>query len=147
MSNLEQIRQLLYQYAYLIDSGDFEAVGALFSKATVIAPAAPAGAQGAEAVAAMFRDAIRLYEDGRPATKHLVSNALIELEPDEQQARAQSYLTVLQCRPDFPMQLIIGASYSDQFVRELGHWRFEQRIITVDMVGDLSRHLLDTSIL
>jgi hypothetical protein len=58
-------------------------------------------------------------------------------------AAARTYFTVLQARPDLPLQPIIAGRYHDRFERAGGKWRFAERVIIPDLVGDLSRHLRD----
>jgi hypothetical protein len=48
---------------------------------------------------------------------------------------------VLQARPDFPLQPIIAGQYADRFAKLGGAWRFTERIIHPDLIGDLSRHM------
>lgn len=147
MSDYAAIKHLLYRYARLIDAGDFAAVGQMFAKAEIVAPAAPEGVKGADNIANMYKTAVQLYEDGTPGTKHVISNAIIEIDPDKAEtARSEAYLTVFQAAEDFPMQAIIGGRYEDEFVKEAGVWRFHRREIFVDQLGDVSRHLLDASI-
>jgi len=56
-------------------------------------------------------------------------------------AAARSCFTVLQARPDFPLQAILCGRYHDAFERVGSAWRFADRLILPDLVGDLSRHL------
>jgi len=57
-------------------------------------------------------------------------------------ATARSYYTVFQRLDDFPLQPIIAGRYHDSFRRIEGRWWFDTRVMIVDLVGDLSRHLL-----
>jgi hypothetical protein len=79
--------------------------------------------------------------DGVPGTKHVISNLTVEVDEPGTTARARSYFTVLQTRPDFPLQPIIAGRYHDHFERVDGVWRFADRQIIPDLVGDLSRHM------
>jgi hypothetical protein len=49
--------------------------------------------------------------------------------------------TVLQALPDLILQPIAAGRYNDRFERHGGRWRFTQRRVHVDLVGDVSRHL------
>lgn len=49
---------------------------------------------------------------------------------------------MLQARPGFPLQVIIAGGYEDQFVRDGDGWRFADRLINIQLVGDLHEHLL-----
>jgi hypothetical protein len=48
---------------------------------------------------------------------------------------------VLQQTAEVPLQPIIAGRYHDEFRRDV-QWRFTRRHMIVDLVGDLSRHLL-----
>ena len=100
------------------------------------------GAKGREAVLEMYQSTTRLYEDGTPRTKHLVTNPIILVEEDESQAAARSYFTVLQSTPELPLQPIITGRYEDKFERVDNAWRFTQRRMLPQYFGDLSQHLL-----
>jgi SnoaL-like domain len=75
----------------------------------------------------------------------VISNVTIELADDRTTATARSYFTVLQARPDFPLQPVIAGRYYDRFERVDDVWRFADRQIIPDLIGDLSRHLRDAS--
>jgi SnoaL-like domain len=65
----------------------------------------------------------------------------IEITGDGTAATARSYFIALQARPDFPLQPIIAGRCNDRFERVDGRWRFADRQIIPDLMGDLSRHL------
>jgi hypothetical protein len=48
---------------------------------------------------------------------------------------------VLQQVDDFPLQPIIAGQYRDRFEKVDGGWRFTERVIHPDLIGDLSRHM------
>src|SRR2546425_8621375 len=101
----------------------------------------PARAAPLYGIAAVRRayDVVLLY-DGSPCTRHVVTNLVVELDgPDR--AAARSCFTVFQARPDFPLQPILCGRYHDAFARVDGSWRFADRLILPDLIGDLSRHL------
>jgi 3-phenylpropionate/cinnamic acid dioxygenase small subunit len=139
------IENLLYSYAERIDAGDLEGVAELFRhgriRASATAPPEQAAA-GRDAVLARYRASTRIYPDGSPHTRHVTSNAIIEVAGDGLTAAARSCFTVFQQVDDFPLQPIISGRYHDTFQRLEGRWWFDTRIMLVDLVGDLSRHLL-----
>lgn len=139
------IENLLYTYAERIDAGDLEGLAELFThgriQATADAPAEKA-VVGRDAVLALYRASTRIYPDGSPHTRHLTSNAIIEVARDALTANARSCYTVFQQVDDFPLQPIIAGRYHDTFHRLDGRWFFDTRIMLVDLVGDLSHHLL-----
>ncbi len=134
----EQIRALIHAYAERIDTGDLDGLAALFEHSTWRSEGRPEVFRGVEQVRRMYRGVI-LY-DGRPCTKHVITNVSVVCDGADV-ATARSYFTVLQATPDLPLQPIIAGSYHDEFARIGGMWWFNDRLIIVDLVGDLSRHM------
>jgi len=139
--DIESVRALIYEYAELIDLGQLDAVSALFTHGTWSSPGRGTPLRGAEQVRHAY-DGVILY-DGIPGTKHVISNVTIEIADDRATATARSYFTVLQGRPDFPLQSVIAGRYHDRFARVDDSWRFADRQIFPDLIGDLRRHLRD----
>lgn len=135
----DEITQLLYIYAERIDAGDLEGVARLFEHATYRSQAGTEY-RGADAVLAVLQRMVILY-DGLPRTKHVTTNAIVEVNEVGSAAAARSYYTVFQATEGFPLQAIIAGRYHDRFERVDGMWRFADRFIYVDLLGDLSRHL------
>ncbi len=138
MSDESNIAGLLFEYARRIDAGDFEGVAELFREGRIVTDFGEA--VGYQAVLEMYRSSTRLYPDGTPRTRHLTTNLDIRLADDV--AHCNSCFTVMQSLEDFPLQAIISGRYQDTLVRDVQGWRFEQRRMLPDMLGDLSRHLL-----
>jgi 3-phenylpropionate/cinnamic acid dioxygenase small subunit len=140
-----EIENLLYTYAERIDAGDLEGVAELFARGRIL-PSPDAAREitfeGREKVLAMYRAATRLYDDGSPRTRHVTTNAIIEVDDERGTARARSYYTVLQQTDALPLQPIICGRYHDTFRKIEGRWCFDTRTMFVDLVGDLSHHLL-----
>jgi 3-phenylpropionate/cinnamic acid dioxygenase small subunit len=133
----DEVEALLARYAECIDAGDFDGVGELFPDGSLSGPDGKPFARGKEQVATFFRSNTILY-DGSPRTKHLVTNIAI----DESALTARSSCLVLQAAPDGSLQPIITGRYDDTFVRDAeGRLRFKDRRFSVDVTGDLSRHL------
>jgi 3-phenylpropionate/cinnamic acid dioxygenase small subunit len=132
------ITALVHRYAELLDQGDLDGTAALFAHATWRSVGRAQPLEGAEAVRRGY-DNVILY-DGVPSTKHVISNLTIDVD-DAGTATARSYFTVLQGRPDFPLQPVLAGRYEDRFEKVDGQWRFAERVIHPDLVGDLSRHL------
>jgi len=141
--DVEAIRALIHRYAELIDLGELDAVAALFTHGTWSSPGRGTPLRGSEQVRRAY-DGVILY-DGIPSTKHVISNVTIDIADGGTTATARSYFTVLQGRPDFPLQPIIAGRYHDQFERADDAWRFADRQIIPDLIGDLSRHLRDAA--
>jgi 3-phenylpropionate/cinnamic acid dioxygenase small subunit len=96
---------------------------------------------GRDAVEKMLRDNLVVYDDGTPRTKHVTTNVAIEVDEEAGTAVARSYFTVLQALPDLALQPIVSGRYRDRFERHEGRWRFVERRVQTDLVGDVSGHL------
>ncbi len=145
IDSARQIENLMYTYAERIDAGNLEGVADLFAHGRIVAsPDAPLETvvAGRDEVLGMYQGSTRLYPCGTPRTKHVTTNAIIDVDDDAGTAAARSYYTVFQQLDDFPLQPIITGRYHDTFHRIDGVWWFDQRTMLVDQLGDLSRHLL-----
>ncbi len=142
--DVEVIRALIHEYAERLDDGDLDGVAALFADATWGSPGRGAPLRGADQVRHAY-DGVILY-DGKPSTKHVITNVTIEVGGDGTTATARSYFTVLQARPDLPLQPIIAGRYHDRFEHVDDCWRFADRQILPELIGDLSRHMRDADL-
>jgi 3-phenylpropionate/cinnamic acid dioxygenase small subunit len=133
------IEKLIMTYAELVDGGDFAGLGTLLADATFTGGGGPVS--GADAIEQMFRDTLIVYDDGTPRTRHLVTNVVIEVDDQAGTAGARSYFTALQALPGLALQPIASGRYRDRFGRRGGQWRFLERRVSVDLVGDASHHL------
>ena len=136
------VNELLYTYAELIDAGDFDGVGALLSRAT-FGGTGPLGVSGAENIANLFAATTRRYPDhgNTPRTRHLVLNPIVELKQDGT-AASRSTFCVIQDNDTVPMQPIVVGRYFDTFGHDDSGWYFTERKVEIQMIGDVSAHLL-----
>ena len=134
------IAGLIHRYAELIDSGDFEGVARLFAAATFRSARGPVR-RGTDELLAVLRRLVIVYEDGRPRTRHLVTNLSIEVDESAGTATARSYFTVLQATQRLPLQIVVAGRYEDRFLRVDRDWQFSDRLVHMDLMGDLSHHL------
>jgi hypothetical protein len=139
-----QVANLIARYAELIDRGDFDGVAELLGDAGVGAGDNDGSTllTGRKALAGLFTSTTRLYPDGTPGTKHMTTNLLLELDEEAGSGTARSYWMVLQAVPGLPLQPILAGRYHDRFERRDGVWRFTERRYLVDLVGDVSHHML-----
>jgi len=136
----QAILNLLYSYAERIDRGDFTGMARLFEHAEYYSGDEPPLTDWRE-IDRLYRSLVILYEDGTPKTQHDTTNAWIDVEPGSAAASARSRFTVLQGVPGTPLQVIVAGRYHDRFEKVAGEWRFCERRIFMDLVGDLTRHL------
>jgi len=137
--DVEAIRALIHRYAELLDLGELDAVAQLFARSTWRAAGRDVVLRGTEEARTAYLG-VMLY-DGVPCTKHQMTNVTIEPADDARSARARTYFTVLQARPDLPLQPIIAGRYEDEFACDDDGWYFTDRLIIPDLIGDLSRHM------
>ena len=142
MDHKQALENLIYSYAERIDGGDFEGVADLFGHAVILDTSDTIVADGREGALALYRATTRLYEDGTPHTRHVTTNLILEIDEARGTATGRSYFTVFQALDDFPLQAIIAGRYLDRFEYVQDNWRFSQRKLLPEQIGDLSRHLL-----
>jgi 3-phenylpropionate/cinnamic acid dioxygenase small subunit len=136
----ESIRNLLGRYCELMDGAEWADLGALFTHARLVEEHGHLVAEGADGVRKLYEGGTQLHA-GRPGTRHVTANTVIELDEGGQAATARSSYVVFQAAPDLPLQPIIAGRYRDRFELADGAWRFAERCFYVDQVGDLSHHL------
>jgi 3-phenylpropionate/cinnamic acid dioxygenase small subunit len=136
------ITELLYRYAELIDAGDFDGVGQLLARAT-FGGTGPQGVSGAASIAKLFATTTRRYPEhgNTPRTRHLVLNPIVELS-GERTAKSRSTFCVVQNTETVPLQPIVVGRYFDAFSCDDAGWHFTERKVEVQMVGDVSAHLM-----
>lgn len=139
------VHELLYRYAELIDAGDFDGVGVLLRRASFGGSAGSGSASGADVIGKLFAKTTRRFPDhgNTPRTRHLVLNPIVDVDGDT--AAARSTFCVVQQTETVPLQPIVVGRYFDRFARsadEPGGWYFTERIVDVEMVGDVSAHLV-----
>lgn len=136
MSDKLEITELLYRYAELIDAGDFDGVGALLGRGNFM------GVQGAEAISGLFAKTTRRFPEhgNRTRTRHLVLNPIVEI--DTGTARARSTFCVVQQTDTVALAPIVVGRYADSFARDERGWYFTERKVDVEMIGDVSDHLM-----
>ena len=134
----DAIRDLMMHYARLSDRGDYDAVGELFEHGPFRSTLG--AALGGAELAANRKQRI-LSHDGKPGTRHLTTNVMIDVDEDAGTARARSYYTLLQATPSMPLRVVGCGRYYDRLERVDGQWRFADRLSLLDTRGDLSQHV------
>ena len=142
-TDIEQITNLVHFYAEKVDTGNFEAIGRLFADGATecFLEGTPNGGRcvGAEEVIRWYRRSLAIHKNG-PGTRHVLTNLIVDVDEEGATGSARSYFTVLQCLPDFPLQIVAAGRYHDRFRKVQGAWQFVEKILHGDYVADLSRH-------
>ena len=137
------ITKLMFRYAECVDTADFDGLSELFARGVLTSSAAAdpgEGMRGAD-VGRFYAATNKVHEDGTLRTRHLATNLIVEIEEDADTATARSYYVVLQATGKLPFQAIVGGRYEDRFERVDGEWRFTDRVVLVDQIGEMSEHL------
>ena len=143
LTETEKVRNLVYTYTEKVDSADFAAIGELFADGAVecFLNGVSNGGRccGSEEVIRWYKASLAVHEGG-PQTHHVITNLIVEMNSDEMTAATRSYFMVLQCLPDFHLQIIAAGRYHDRFKKVNGIWRFVEKSIHGDFLGDVTRH-------
>ncbi|GIG91076.1 nuclear transport factor 2 family protein [Plantactinospora endophytica] len=134
------IENLVARYYELLDAGDFAGLADLVADAGVTLDSGPP-LDGRDAVERLVHDTLMLYDDGTPRTRHVLSNLVVDVDESAGTAEARSYVTVFQALPDFPLQAVASGRCQDRFERRDAGWRFTERRLSTDFLGDVSHHL------
>jgi 3-phenylpropionate/cinnamic acid dioxygenase small subunit len=136
----EQVRALVGAYAERLDAGDLDGVAALFEHGTFRSARGGEPLVGRDAVRRQYEPVI-LYEDGTPRTKHVLGNIEVLVDHGAGAATARCTFTVLQAVDEARLGPVLVGRYHDRFERVAGEWRFTERTVHPDLLGDLSRHM------
>jgi uncharacterized protein (TIGR02246 family) len=136
----EEIRALVCAYAEHLDAGDFDGVAALFADGVFRSARGGEPRVGRDAVRAMY-DAVVVYDDGTPRTRHVLGNIEVDCDAIAGTATARCTFTVLQAVSTGTLQVVLAGRYHDSFARLDGVWRFAERTVFPDLLGDLNGHM------
>jgi 3-phenylpropionate/cinnamic acid dioxygenase small subunit len=135
------ITTLMYHYAECIDAADFDGIAGLFAHGRITNEGVEGAIEGSEAVRALYAGTNRVHADGTLRTRHLTTNAIVDIDEISGSATARSAFVVFQQTSELPLQPIVAGRYRDEFARAGNEWRFDRRHIFVDQVGDVREHL------
>jgi hypothetical protein len=144
MTAQDEIRNLLFRYCEMIDSGDVDGLVELFADAVVTGFGATREWRGRDEIREMYSSGDRRERtSGGRATKHITTNALVEVDEAASTAASRSYWVLLvSSSPDEPIRPILAGRYHDTFASIDGRWRFTRREYLVDLTGAESGALL-----
>lgn len=135
------IRRLIGAYAELLDAGDLDGVAGLFEHGVFRSGARGGSVRSGAAEVRRMYDSVILYEDGTPRTKHVLGNVMIDVDDGQDSASASCTFTVFQAAPDAPLRPVLAGRYIDRFTCADGEWRYVERVVHPDLLGDLSLHM------
>ena len=136
------ITTLMYRYAECVDAADFVGIGTLFAHGQLTTRGLPGAIVGADAVRDLYTGTNKVHANGTLMTRHLTTNVIVDIDEDAHTATARSSFVVFQATPTVPLQPIVTGRYRDRFERVEGAWRFAEREMGVEQIGDVSDHLL-----
>ena len=87
----------------------------------------------------LFAECWRL-DQSMAGTKHVCTNAIIELDASGTKATVRSYFLTQQQFEDFPLQPVAAGRYHDTAELVEDEWRLASREVLVDFTGDVSRY-------
>lgn len=125
----DAIRELMAQYCFHFDNGEFDAWVELFTGDGTFDLGARGRFGGRDALR-NFLKAIPLT-NGLPMMKHCVMNTIVSV--DGERATARSYVVVV--RGGEQLGLSIAGRYEDQLAKVGGEWRFKDRKVHFDLMG------------
>jgi 3-phenylpropionate/cinnamic acid dioxygenase small subunit len=131
LEDLEEIRDLVKDYARHLDARDFASYSALFAREGEWTGASgsartPAGIKG------MLEERITPRAEAPGETHfHLIADPAIELDGDSARART-TWALIVRGPDDTPVVRFYG-HYRDELVREDGRWRFALRETFTDV--------------
>ena len=144
IADVAAIERLIFEHGYRYDAADFDGFADLFCEDAILQDfvngAMVAEARGRDAIRGLAMSTQRL-SDGSPATHHVFSGIVVEIDEPNRSARARSCITVMQAAPGFPLQAIACGTNTDAMCKERDGWRIVSRRGEVRLLGDLSRHV------
>ena len=125
----DAIREVLAEYCFRLDGGDYDGMAALFAEDGTW-DTAFGKATGRSGIAQLARDIRARAGADRPRAIHLVTNIVIALDGDA--AKVRSNWTVVQNSADNAPggpKIGSGGGYADELVKGDGKWLFRYRKI------------------
>lgn len=110
MGDYAEISSLLYRYAELLNTGQFDLVGELFSHGRVRVEGNPTTYEGASEVAEMYRSTVGGSANG---VDSLLFTSNLQVTVDGLEATAKSYFIAYHQRPGAILP-VVGGRYRDR---------------------------------
>lgn len=132
----DAIGDLLSEYCFHVDNGDYEDWINLFTADGAFV-AGPMGTnKGHEALTTFAAKALPAKGEGN-GMKHCTMNSMIKVNGDE--ASAESYIVLVAGSPesDGGTTTPLAGRYRDKLRKVNGQWRFAEREVLFDILGEL----------
>ena len=142
LASHREIEQQIYRMGYLLEDGNFEAVGALLKHATLGADKIGRKAfLGEDEIREQYQRTNVVYPEGGRRTKEIYTSVLIDIDLDTDSARSVTSYTAAFQPPKGSFELLVAGRYEDEWTRVEGEWRWTDRFIRVQYHNDLDRHM------
>ena len=140
LESIHEIQQLMFVYAECVDRAKFDELGELFAHGSIGAEGRDNQMRG-DTVRKFYAATNKVHSDGTLRTRHLSTNAIIDIDARGELATARSYFVVLQATDSVALQPIVAGRYHDTFRVIDDRWWFAERSVFVDQIGDMHDHL------
>jgi len=133
LEDREAIRTLWADYGRTLDARDFVAFSQLFARDAEFVGGPGSPARGPAAIGAFLEKAIGTnYPNSKGRNFHLYFNETIDLRGDEGTGVSKGGF-VMATVENNKADVLLLATYRDQFIREDGRWKFKRR----EVIGDI----------
>ena len=129
----EEIRQRMIDYGRTLDQRDFAGFSKLFAHDAEYGSGGGGGVmKGPEAIAKLLEDVMRKNPTNLNTPNfHLFCNEIIQVNGDKATAVSKG-IFVVRGDQDKP-EAVMLATYTDEFIREKGAWKFKRRMVQGDI--------------
>lgn len=121
----EEIEQLLYRYAWMVDRRDWELMDEVFAEGGSVDYTSTGGQQGP------YRETLRWLAralEPWPANLHFITNLQVEIHGDRAHSRCYFLAPMARFLPDGSQEVVTTAGlYLDELVRTPVGWRIAKR--------------------
>jgi hypothetical protein len=129
-SDHEAITRKLYEYAYGIDTRDWDLYRSIFADTITADFSSYNGDPAVTLPADDWVSGLKPLFTGLDATQHSMSNPLVDIDGDS--ARCRIYMQAAHFLEDWPApEFTIGGYYDDRLVRTSAGWRISAFTLTV----------------
>jgi 3-phenylpropionate/cinnamic acid dioxygenase small subunit len=121
----EEIEELLYRYARMVDRREWELMDRVFAQDATIDYTSTGGRKGP------YRETLAWLDRALaawPSNLHFITNLSVEIEGDRARSRCYFLAPMARPRPDGSQEVITNAgTYEDRLVRTAAGWRIAER--------------------